>query len=1157
MNKKKLFNDGWEFTKQPLDTTFDEVLEKDSSFKPVELPHDWLIENTYDLYEDSTGWYRKRLDLVKEKETLYKIRFDGVYMDSTLYVNRHKVGEWKYGYSAFEMDLTYYLQDGANEIYMSVRYQSPNSRWYTGAGIYRNVWFKTVKETHLVSNGIYITATPEGEDFWKVEIDTEVVAKKRAQIQYYLRHHDTGKRVPLMDLQGHLLEPVELVSADQSMQKKYTTVYVKSPNLWQIESPKLYELETRLLVEGKLVQIEQTIFGFRTLSYQPDKGFFLNGKHTKLKGVCEHHDLGCLGAAYYQAAMKRKFITLKKMGVNAVRTAHNMPAEELMTLADEMGMLILSESFDMWEKPKNKYDYARFFLEWYPKDVASWIRRDYNHPSVIMWSIGNEIYDTHEGSRGQELAKMLIEEVKKHDPKGHAPITIGSNYMPWENAQKCADLVKLVGYNYAEKYYEAHHKCHPDWIIYGSETASTVQSRGIYHFPFSQSVLADDDEQCSSLGNSTTSWGAKSSEDCIIHERNCNFSCGQFIWSGHDYIGEPTPYHTKNAYLGQIDTAGFPKDAYYIYQAEWTDYKEAPMVHIFPYWDFNMGQLIDIRVCSNAPRIELFFNGESQGSYEIDHQHGKQLLGHWKLPYVPGKLEAVAYDEKGLEIARDYKKSFKEPTQIILKPDKKQILSDGKDLVFVEISMIDEEGNPVENANNRVKVMVSGSGKLMGLDNGDSTDWESYKGISKRLFSGKLLAVIKADKNQREIGEIQVRVTSFGLPDATFKLKVLPESTWEDTVVEENRDLHETAYKVLEEIIDVPVRKIEIISPEGNQLNLTKKEIKVQAKVLPEHATDKKLTWQLVDDAGISTHLATLEAEGEQAIIRAIGDGKVRVRCLSKSGTDHICLISQLDINISGLGEAYLDPYRFISGGVYTYSKGTVGNGNEKGIATARDEETQVGFERIDFGPYGSDEITIPIFALSDDPYPIQIWEGIPGVEGSELVAEVIYQKPSIWNVYQEATYKLKRPIRGISSICFVLQQKIHMKGFFFKKFNRAYEMLHAKENDHIYGDFFKVTEEGIREIGNNVTVIFENMDFGEEGTNRLVICGESPIDKNSIHVKFKGESGEETQLIEFLYSEGEEVRSYALDGIKGMQQVSFVFLPGSYFHFHWFQFEK
>lgn len=395
-----------------------------------------------------------------------------------------------------------------------------------------------------------------------------------------------------------------------------------------------------------------------------------------------------------------------------------MPAPDVMEQADEMGFLVVSEAFDMWERPKNAFDYARFFPEWWRRDVKSWVRRDRNHPSLIMWSIGNEIYDTHAGERGQELTRLLAGEVRRHDPDGHAGVTLGSNYMPWENAQKCADIVKLAGYNYAEKYYQEHHRKHPDWVIYGSETGSVVSSRGVYHFPYSSQILADEDGQCSSLGNSSTSWGARSAESCILAEREAPFSCGQFLWTGFDYIGEPTPYHTRSSYFGQLDTAGFPKDSYYIYQAAWTDWREHPMVHVFPYWDFNRGQAVDVRVCSNAPRVELFLNGKSLGSRSMDRDSGTYPQGHWQISFEPGKLCARAYDEEGNLVAQESRSSFGEAARIVMAADRNVIRGDGRDMAFVEISVLDGQGRPVENAVNRIRVSVTGKGYLAGLDNG-------------------------------------------------------------------------------------------------------------------------------------------------------------------------------------------------------------------------------------------------------------------------------------------------------------------------------------------------------------------------------------------------------------------------------------------------------
>jgi beta-galactosidase len=752
-----------------------------------------------------------------------------------------------------------------------------------------------------------------------------------------------------------------------------------------------------------------------------------------------------------------------------------------------------------------------------------------------MWSIGNEIYDTHAGERGQEVTKMLMDYVLKYDPNGNARVTIGSNYMPWENAQKCADIVKVAGYNYAEKYYQKHHEEHPDWIIYGSETASVVQSRGIYHFPFEKSILADDDEQCSALGNSSTSWGAKSAEACIIAERDTPFSLGQFIWTGFDYIGEPTPYHTKNSYLGQIDTATFKKDSYYIFQAAWTDFKTKPMVHIFPYWDFSKGQVIDIRVCSNAPKIELQFNGSTIGTYDIDHEHGTQLVGWWKIPYEEGEIKAIAYDETGKVIATDVRKSFGDAKKICLHADKESLDANGTDLIFVEITMEDENGNIVENANNRVNVKVV-----------------QYKGLSRRLFSGKLMAIIGATL---EPGKIQIEVSSLGLEGKIVEFESLQvkDGALEGTSgFMRNQELS----IVMGSSEEIPLRKIEIISDSGQLFDESRKEMRVRAKLYPENTSYQEVEWSVVNDAGIVSNIAKVVAFGHEVKVTALGDGEFRLRCTSKNGTDKTKLISQLEFKATGLGDAYKDPYGFISAGLYDYSKGEVGNGNERGVATSRDGETQVGFHDIDFGLYGSDTITIPIFALSSDEYSLQIWEGLPDEEGCELLADVIYQKPSKWNVYQEETYHLSKRLRGITSISFALHAKVHIKGFSFEKKNRAFEQNMAVECDNIYGDTFTITENSVEGIGNNVSLEYENMDFASEGASKIVIYGRSPIDKNTIHIRFANAEGQSNQLVEFAYSDEYEERVFELKKITGVQKMTFVFLPGCNFDFGWFRFE-
>ncbi|MDE6902991.1 MAG: DUF4982 domain-containing protein, partial [Lachnospiraceae bacterium] len=703
---RTLWNEGWSFLRLEVGTELSDALGREQDFVPVDIPHDWLIYDADRLYENGTGWYRKNFTWTGDGTKRLFLVFEGIYMDSAVYVNGHKAAEWKYGYSTFTVEITEHVRKGANQILVSACFQAPNSRWYSGAGIYRNVWMKETESICIPENGIYISTRRQQEDFvLRVETAVDVPAVVPAggeadrdgggQEVYAVTHR--------LFYQNREV-PMQLIK-DERSGREYL---VEKPVLWDVEEPALYTLRTCLVCAGEIRQQEECSFGFRYTAFDPDRGFFLNGRHVKLQGVCEHHDLGALGAAFNEAAMVRRLKKLKSMGVNAIRGSHNMMAVRFVELADEMGFLLISEAFDMWERSKNTYDYGRYFAEWHERDVEAWVCRDRNHPSVILWSIGNEIYDTHAGERGQELTGELRELVERYDPWRNARVTIASNYMPWENACKCADLVKIAGYNYSEKYYEEHHRKHPDWVIYGSETSSIVQSRGIYHFPLKAEILAEDDRQCSALGNSITSWGAKSLENCVTVDRDTAFSMGQFLWTGFDYIGEPTPYHTKNSYFGQIDTAGFPKDSYYVWQAAWTDYHEAPMVHVFPYWDFNPGQLIDVRVCSNAPEVELFLNGKSLGRRKLSHApgSGRTILADYQVPYEEGALTAVAYDEAGREIAGSTRRSFGNSHAVRIYPENTVIKADGKDLLFLEIGTVDERGNPVENACDRVLALM-------------------------------------------------------------------------------------------------------------------------------------------------------------------------------------------------------------------------------------------------------------------------------------------------------------------------------------------------------------------------------------------------------------------------------------------------------------------
>ncbi|MCI9073398.1 MAG: DUF4982 domain-containing protein, partial [Lachnospiraceae bacterium] len=1053
---------------------------------------------------------------------------------------------------------------------------------------------------------------------------------------------------------------------------------------WDLEHPVCYRLRVELYEGGEKlsgpepVDVQEITLGFRRMEFTADRGFFLNGRSVKVHGVCEHHDLGCLGAAFHREAMRRKLQILKEMGVNALRTSHNMPAQEVMELADEMGILVLAEAFDMWERCKTPYDYGRFFKEWAERDVRSWIRRDRNHPSLFLWSIGNEIYDTHADAHGQEITRRLVDYVRAHDSKGNARITIGSNFMPWEGAQNCADIVKVAGYNYGEKYYAEHHREHPDWIIYGSETASVVQSRGVYRFPLRQSVLADEDWQCSALGNSSTSWGARSVEACIADDRDAEFAFGQFLWTGFDYIGEPTPYHTKNSYFGYVDTAGFPKDAYYLFQAEWTGAADHPMVHLYPYWDWNPGQIIDVRSCTNGESVELFVNGRSQGRQKIDHAHGRQLQGDWQVPYEPGEITAVAYDGEGREIARKSRHSFGEAVRLVLEADRHGIAGDGEALCFITVSAVDREGYPVENAMNYVRLSLEGPGRLLGLDNGDSTDYDPYKGCVRKLFNGKLLAVVAgipgdlagdsapmcaagdtdtpecpegnateargavshtnmlecpagnatgargtasdtnvlecpagnatgargaasdtnvlecpagdatgargaaSDTNMLEcpagdatgargavshintsecpegttdLPENCVRIIAEGrgLEPACLEIRVKPASLRPGGCAGE--DVSRTD-RTLPDI--VPVRKVELLAPEGGILDPARPSVLLEARICPEDATDRRLSWKVVNQNGIPVSHARVEVlEDCRARVTALGDGTFYVRC--QSGQNPARVISQLELTARGLGQAFLNPYSFLCAGLFSETVGEVTNGNEKGIATARDGVSGVVYRDLDFGEYGSDEITMPVFALSDALHHIEIWQGVPEAEGSRLLLNAPYQKPSRWNVYQEETWKLPFRLRGLTTIAFLLRgSKVHIKGFSFTYFEKAYEKLWGAECSRVYGDSFRMEDRAIAGIGNNVTVLYDDMDFGEEGTGSVTLWGRSPLPGNTIHIHFTPAHGEtQTRVLEVAGTAAYEPQTFRLEPLTGKGTVELIFLPGSNFDLEAIQFEK
>ncbi|MCR4727529.1 MAG: DUF4982 domain-containing protein [Lachnospiraceae bacterium] len=1131
---KTLFNDSWLFAEFPLNTPYSEMNESDL-LCPVDVPHDWMIYHVKDLYKDSIGFYKKAFHIKAAKLHTYIIRFEGIYMNSEIFLNDKKIFEWKYGYSTFEVNLTPHLKNGDNVLCVSCKYESPNSRWYSGAGIYRNVYFIDKEAAYLPTDGTYITARKNGDEFI-VTIDAETVTK--FPFECTLRHRIT-------DAEGKEIARNEgpVPASDEPLINKQT-FSVSNVRLWDIDDPYVYHVTSEILANGRIVDTLENPLGFKTIDFDKDKGFFLNGRSVKICGVCQHHDLGCLGAAVNINALRRQFEKLKKMGVNSVRTSHNMPAKELMLLADEMGMLIYSESFDMWELPKTAHDYGNFFPEWWERDVAAWVKRDRNHPSLIMWGIGNEIYDTHAGN-GLKWTRLLRDAVREWDPRHNAYITIGSNYMDSENAQACSAELELAGYNYAERLYDAHHKKYPDWRIFGSETSSTVQSRGIYRFPLSVRLLTHEDGQCSCLGNCTTNWGAPDADYVISEHRDRDFAAGQYLWSGFDYIGEPTPYNSKNSFFGQIDTAGFEKDTFFHYQAEWTDVKTAPMVHLLPYWDFNEGQLIDVIAYSNAPYVELFFNGESQGRQFIDHKNGKDLKAHWVLPYHEGELTVIATDENGVILARDNARSFKDPVSLVATPDKETLIADGTDLCFIEISSVDENGTFAANARNRVNVSVTGPARLVGLDNGDSTDYDEYKCSSRRLFSGKLLAVIASTG---EAGEINVSFKSLGLKDTSVTLRAL-----------ENKSGYTapclTRNGISPENNEIPVRKIVLTRLGPAELNKNHKECDVSFEILPKNATYKNVVFKALTKDAVGANFVSVTVENNIARVEALGDGDFRLTAFACNDKDHPEVVSELEFSVTGLGLAIRDPYEFVPGCEFTKTHMEQAklsfNG---GVFLMENENAFATYEKLDFGDLGSDEITIPIFTFSDE-LPLEVWEGTP--EKGECLLKDTYRAKSIYNTYQSNTFKLSKKLTGIRTITLLFHAwgRFSLGGFVFKKPERAYSVTPAVNFSKISGDSFKVSSDAVTDIGNNVSIDFDGMDFSEKGVSAVEITGRSNNPKTSITLLFADDKETLRQMAEFTYSDDYVTVTVPLKDVRTAGRLSLLFLPGSNFDLKSFKF--
>lgn len=761
------FDNGWRFvladSAQMSKTDY-----HDTHWRALNLPHDWAVEGDFLCSNPSgagggalpggIGWYRKTFNLQKKQGERYFIEFDGVYMNARIYINGKEVGYRPYGYSSFEYDITPYLIAGRNVVAVRVdNSDQPNSRWYSGCGIYRHVWFTKTADVHVKHWGVHVVANPDG----RISVTADVESQGKA---YKVRNQ-------VFDAQGRAVG-----------------LKVHRPHLWSVDDPYIYKVRTQVLVGGKVVDEVWTNTGFRSFRFDAKTGFWLNGKNMKLNGVCEHHDFGCLGAVVNEDAMHRKLVRLKEMGVNAIRSSHNPPAPELLNMCDTMGLIVMDESFDMWRRRKTQNDYARFFDEWHERDLADLILRDRNHPSILMWSIGNEVLEQwssadadtltleqanlilnagHDASTlakdGETsvntlLADHLADIVRRYDTT--RPITAGCNEPSPDNHLFKGKALDIVGFNYHHQWIKDVPKNFPGRPFIMTESVSALQTTGFYTMPSDSVIKApkewwlpytDPSFKCSSYDNMHASWSSTHEEtwDVVKHTP---YVGGQFIWTGFDYIGEPTPYSypARSSYFGIIDLAGQPKDVYYMYQSEWTN---RPVLHLFPHWNWLDGEQIDMWCYYNqADEVELYINGKSQGVRRKADSHQYHVM--WRVTFEPGEVKVVARKD-GKEVRQQTIHTAGQPHHLQLSIDYQ-----GKNTTFVKVEVVDENGNRCPWAENQV--FFDTDATIIGVDNGNQTSLERFKDNKRKAFFGRCFVVLD--------GHGTLTAKSYGLPTATIKL---------------------------------------------------------------------------------------------------------------------------------------------------------------------------------------------------------------------------------------------------------------------------------------------------------------------------------------------------------------------------------------------------
>lgn len=799
---------GWKFTRLD-DAQFARADYNDAKWKNVTVPHDWAIYGPFSIDNDKqntaiaqdgqtqamehagrtgglpfvgTGWYRLSFEVPEFKDNKRcTLVFDGAMSHAQVYINGKKAVYWPYGYNTFYVDATPFLKKGAkNELAVRLENQNESSRWYPGAGIYRNVHLIVTEDAHVPVWGTQVVTDEIGSDYARISQKTDLEVPAGKSLKEYTLVTE------IKDATGRVVAQ-NRCSAESAKAQHYTQQFVvENPQLWTVDTPNLYTSESRIYEGSTLKDTYTTIFGIRQVKLEAGKGFFLNGKLIKFKGICQHHDLGALGAEVNMAAIRRQIRILKDMGCNAIRTSHNMPAPELVQACDEMGMMLMGESFDEWITPKVQNGYHQFFNEWAERDIDHLVRHYRNNPSIVMWCIGNEVPDQDDGDRGTKIAYRLQQLCHQLDPT--RPVTQGMDHPDAVVNNGMAAAMEIPGFNYRPHKYLENIKKLPQGFLLGTESASTISSRGVYKFPVERKAMAKyPDHQASSYDVEHCSWSNLPEDDWIQHD-DLPWCMGEFVWTGFDYLGEPSPYYTDwpshASLFGIIDMGGIPKDRYYLYRSHWN--KQAETLHILPHWNWagREGEVTPVFVYTNYPKAELFINGKSQGVVEKDStvtvynsadaesqrtfkRQRRYRLMWMNTKYEPGTLKVVAYDAQGHVAATREMHTAGVPYAIRLEADRTSLTADGKDLSFVTVSVVDKDGNLCPLADNEIKYTVTGAGHYKAGTNGNPASLESLQRPQMKVFSGQMSAIISTTERP---GTITVKASAKGLKTATLKL---------------------------------------------------------------------------------------------------------------------------------------------------------------------------------------------------------------------------------------------------------------------------------------------------------------------------------------------------------------------------------------------------